>query len=96
MAQVSFAPDATRPPLDAKLEEVGAQALLIGKPIRLRIQPDLYDPDKRGYYAWAGLTWMLDLDDVEEGRRLREVLTVVMAAFGDERQAKLLKLLGTL
>lgn len=94
MASVSFLPEKSAPPLDAKLEEAGAQALLASRPIRLRLQPNLYSLDKQAYEAWIGLAWTLDLDDIEEGRRFREALGTFMAAFGDpEKQGKLLKAL---
>ncbi len=95
MAQVSFAPDKTTPPMDEPLEQAAAVALLAGKPIiKLRLQPDLYNFDKRHYSSWAGLTWMLDLESVEEGRRFREGLEWFLKAFGDpEKQKKVLELL---
>lgn len=97
MAKVSFAPERVPPPIDQKLEEVASQAALASREIRLRLQPDLYNPDKRGYESWSGLTWTLELNDVDEGRRFREVLGKVMAAFGDEtKQAALLKALEAL
>ncbi len=81
MAKVSYLPDKVAPPVDTKLEEIHAVAVLAGKPIRLRIQPDLYHPERQGYESWAGLAWTLDLDDIEEGRRFREALGRFMAAF---------------
>src|SRR5258708_20407331 len=80
MAKVSYLPDKVAPPVDTKLEEIHAVAVLAGKPIRLRIQPDLYHPERQGYESWAGLAWTLDLDDIEEGRRFREALGRFMAA----------------
>lgn len=94
MAKVSFAPEKAAPPLDAKLEEIGAQAVLAARPIRLRLQPDLYDSDRKGYQSWVGLTWTLDLDSIDEGRLFREALGKFMAAFGDEgKQAKVVAML---
>lgn len=94
MAKVSFLPEKVAPPVDGKLEEAGAQAALASRPIRLRLQPDLYLTDQRAYTTWVGLTWTLDLDDVEEGRRFREALGKFMAAFGDpEKQGTLLSTL---
>lgn len=97
MAKVSFLPDKVAPPIDAALTELGAQAVLADRPLRLRLQPDLYSVDRQAYLAWAGLTWTLDLDDVEEGKRFREALGKFMAAFGDaEKQAKLIALVEKL
>lgn len=97
MAKVSFLPDQQPPPIDQALELVGASAALASRPIRIRLQPDLYDIDKRSYYGWVGLTWTLDLEDIEEGRRFREGLGRFMAGFGDpEKQAKLLRALEEL
>lgn len=93
MAKVTFLPDRVAPPVDAKLEEIGGIATLAGREIRLRLQPDLYHHDKQGYVAWAGLTWTLELEDIEEGRRFREALGRFMAAFGDERQGKVIEML---
>lgn len=97
MAKVSFLPEKVAPPIDGKLEEVGAQAVLASRPIRLRLQPDLYNLDRQSYDSWSGLTWTLELDDVEEGRRFREALGTFMAAFGDpEKQGALLGVLQTI
>lgn len=97
MATVSFAPDRPTTPLDAKLEELGAQALLASRPIRLRLQPDLYDSDRRAYQSWTGLTWTLDISEIAEGRLFREGLGDFMQLFGDDaKQAQLLQLLRDL
>lgn len=97
MAQVSFAPDRIAPALDGRLEEAAAQAALASRPIRVRIQPAFYNLDKSGYDGWNNLVWTLDLDDVEEGRRLRQGLEAFLKAFGDpERQAKVLRMLEKL
>ncbi len=100
MANVSFGHDYTpKPPLDGSLEEVGATALQLGKPIRCRLQPDLYRPGpNQAYTTWVGLTWVCELEDVEEGRRLREGLTHFFRVFGADakRQGQLLTALERL
>lgn len=98
MAHVTFAPDRPppdRPPLDRSLEEQGLAASALGKPIKIRLQPDLYDHQGAKYVSWAGLTWIVDVADVEEGRRLREGLTDFFKLFGmnEAVQQGLLKVL---
>lgn len=95
MAKVSFQSDRVAPPTDAKIEEIGVIALATGRPIKLRIQPDLYNADKQRYDSWSGANWTLELDDVEEGKRFLDGLEAYMRAFGDpKRQAETLRLLG--
>lgn len=93
MATVNFVPEETRPPIDARLEELGAAAGALGKPIRIRLQPDIYDYESQRNQKWYGLIWSVELQDVEEGRRLREGMTEFFRRFGEspESQAKLLK-----
>lgn len=95
MATVVFTADQTPPPIDARLEETGAVAGVMGKPIRVRIQPDLYDYDGQKYQVWNQLTWTVDLADVAEGRKLREGLTMFFRLFGasPKSQVSLLELL---
>lgn len=97
MAIVVFTADQTPPPIDARLEETGAVAGVMGKPIRVRIQPDLYDYEGQKYQVWNQLTWTVDLADVAEGRKLREGLTMFFKQFGrsPEAQAILLASLHT-
>jgi hypothetical protein len=88
VASVSFSHD-DKPPVDRALEEVGEQAEVKRKPIRIRFQPDLYDSSRNAYTTWIGLTWVLELRDVEEGRRLREGLTWFFKVFGaDEKKQR--------
>lgn len=89
MATVVFTADQTPPPIDARLEETGAVAGVLGKPIRVRIQPDLYDYDGQKYQVWNQLTWTVDLADVAEGRKLREGLTDFFALFGKSPSSQL-------
>ena len=94
MAQVSYLPDAQQPPIDGKLEEIAAESALASRTIRIRLQPDLYSPDRAKYESWKGLVWAVELEDVEEGRKLREGLQKFFAAFGDGgKQAALLEAL---
>jgi hypothetical protein len=83
MANVTFSTDVKAPPpLDQALEQKGGASILLGKPIRLRIQPDFYDYDKRQYTAWSFVSWVVDVETIEEGRRLREGLQVFLRLFG--------------
>ena len=93
MASVDFSPEREKPALDLALEQAGTIAQT--KPIRFRVQPDLYDYDRQRYQPWAGLIWTVDLEDVEEGRRLREGLTRFFRLFGRtaEMQAEVLRVL---
>lgn len=90
MASVSFLPEAERPPIDKALEDAAKAAGETDKLLRLRLQPDLYNFQKGAYGAWHGLSWTLDLDDVEEGRRLREGLQDFFRLFATD-QAVLLE-----
>lgn len=95
MATVNFAPESERPPLDRSLEENAQAAAALGKPVRIRLQPDLYDHAKASYQVWAGLTWSIEVGDVEEGRKLREGLTNFFRAFGAglQEQTRVLEML---
>jgi hypothetical protein len=97
MAHVNFTFD-TPPTLDGPLERCGDSASAVEKPIRLRIQPDLYDWSRRNYHSWSGLTWMVEVQDVEEGRRFRQGLQDFLQAFGgtEWQQGELLDLLSGL
>jgi hypothetical protein len=97
MANVSFSMD-TPPTLDGPLERCGDSASGLDKPIKLRIQPDLYDWSRRNYHSWSGLTWMVEVQDVEEGRRLRQGLTDFLRCFGgaEWQQTELLGLVAAL
>ena len=94
MATVSFT--AAPPPIDTPLEEFGGQALKEGKPIRIRLQPDVYSPKDTNYKTWQGVVWIVEVPDLDEGRRLREGLTHFFKVFGSKRQARLLGQLRTL
>jgi len=94
MASVNFAHD-DRPPVDATLETIGNGASALNKPIRCRFQPDLYDWGKTAYTTWHGLTWTIDVEDVAEGRKLREGLTLFFKAFGGDARGQK-RLLGEL
>ena len=96
MALVDFSPEREKPALDLALEQAGAIAQT--KPIRFRVQPDLYDYDRQRYQPWVGLIWTVDLENVEEGRRLREGLTRFFRLFGRtvEMQAEVLRTLEEL
>jgi len=98
MADVTFTHDDQRPSMDLSLEQVGDGAANLQKPIRVRLQPDLYDYTGSSYKTWSGLVWSVQLRDVEEGRRLREGLTDFFRAFGgsEKDQKALLKALKAL
>lgn len=91
MASVSFAHD-QRPPVDQSLEQVGNGASALNKPIRCRLNPDLYEWGGTHYVSWSGLSWIVELQDVSEGRRLRQALTAFFQVFGasEKKQAKLI------
>jgi hypothetical protein len=97
MASTAFTHD-SRPSMDASLEEVSLGAATLEKPIRVRLQPAVYSYEKRDYQAWAGLTWLVDVQDVEEGRRLRQGLADFICAFGgsEKVQIRLLEAVGKL
>ncbi len=82
MAKVTFTPEKAPPPLDQTLDQMGAAALALGKTIRVRIQPDIYDYGKRQYNAWSFVTWVVDLENLEQGRALREGLQGFLRVFG--------------
>ena len=92
MAKVISTQD-IRPPIDESLEKIGAGAAASNRPIRVRVAPDLYDYDKQGYNSWHGLSWSVEVMDVEEGRRLRKGLGDFLKAFGHspKSQAAVLK-----
>ncbi len=92
MAQVTFLPDVERPPLDQALIKNAETAARVKRLIRIRVQPDLYNHDSQAYTAWQGLSWTIEVESVEEGKRLREGLTHFFGAFA-ERQEELLKVL---
>lgn len=62
------------------------------KPIRIRIQPDLYTPtpDKKRngmYLAWRGVYWNLKCDTVEDAQGVRLVIgkaLELLAQYGTE------------
>lgn len=98
MAHVQFTHDAPVEPIDASLEAAGSAAVNVGRPIRCRLQPYLYDWPNANFGAWRGLTWTIECQDVGEGRRLREGLASFFKAFGgtERQQARLLALLSEL
>ncbi len=99
MAQTDFTRDAPpKPPIDAPIEQVGNYAATLEKPIRLRVQPDLYNWKAHTYQAWYGLTWYINVADVTEGRKLRKALTDFFVVFGgsEKQQAKLIQALQQL
>ncbi len=85
MANVTFGPDVEPPPIDQKLIEVWETAKKIKREIRIRVQPDLYNHTTQAYTSWSGLTWTIEVADVDEGRRLREGLTWFFKHFGDQQ-----------
>ena len=95
MAHMTFAHD-LKPSMDAPLEAIAEAATVLNKPIKVRVQPDLYDWGAVRYGTWLGLAWTMECQDVEEGRRLREGLTMFFRLFGGEAkvQERLLRELG--
>ena len=90
MAHVNYTYDAP-PSIDGPLERTGDEASGLEKRIRIRIQPDLYSWESRNYHSWIGLTWMIEVQDVAEGRRFREGLAAFMVCFGgNQRQQEAL------
>jgi hypothetical protein len=87
MAHTAYSHDEKPAKVDAPLEEIGNAASALEKPIRVRLAPDLYNWTTREYRAWYGLAWSCDLQDVAEGKRLREGLENFFTCFGGtERQ----------
>jgi hypothetical protein len=88
MASVDFAPEKERPALDQALEAAAVACTQNQKPIRIRLQPDLYEYERRIYAAWLGLTWIVEVGDLEEGRRLRQGLQDFFRLFGQSADSQ--------
>ncbi len=88
MAQVNWSQD-EKPPIDAVLETL-AEAYP-DRALKIRVQPTIYDYETRTYKTWTELSWVLEMDDVDEARRMREGLQDFFVGFGTaEKQAGLL------
>lgn len=74
--------------IDRTLEQMGNGASALNRPIRCRVQPDLYHYGKKEYTSWHGLAWTVDLEDAAEGRRLRKGLTAFFKAFGGDARSQ--------
>ena len=83
-------------PIDTALERAAAVAMTVGKPLKIRIQPDVYDYDSQKYLTWTNLVWTVDVEDVEEGRRLRELVEAALEAFAARDGAGQVGLIGEL
>jgi hypothetical protein len=88
MASVDFAPEKERPALDQALEANAAACAQLQKPVRVRLQPDLYEYERKIYSSWLGLTWIVELSDIDEGRRLRQGLQDFFRLFGQSADSQ--------
>jgi len=89
MAQVNSSAD-PKPSVEDFLETFLAEQ---GKPLKIRVQPTLYDYNTRNYPSWQGVSWLLELEGVEEASRLREGLEDFFQCFGSEKQEQVLQVL---
>lgn len=69
-------------PEDA-LQRLAAAARAQGKPIRVRVRIDIYDPAKRQYLSWAGAHWGVETDQEAAVQGLREALDAVFAKLAE-------------
>lgn len=63
-------------PEDA-LQRLAAAARAQGKPVRVRVRIDIYDPAKRQYLSWAGAHWGVETDQEAAIQGLRDALDSV-------------------
>lgn len=70
-----------RPPIDAVLE--GAEYAPEEKPIRLRVQPSIYNHEKMQHDSWPQLVFQFEVQDVAAAARFRQALTLYFKLFGE-------------
>ena len=88
MAEVTFTQDGVQP-VDRRLIEISDHSAQLERPLRIRLQPDLYDYKNTAWTSWSGLVWTLETRDIEEARRLREGLADFFRVFGaDEKRQR--------
>jgi hypothetical protein len=73
MVKISFQPTDSDD-LDAILNDLANAAKERGNDIRLRLQPQLYHPNSKGYKAWRGVSWTLEIEDLAELEASRRAL----------------------
>jgi len=74
-------------PQDVEAPVVAAAAERPGKPILLRIQPQLYRSRKDGadnYWAWPKVSWTIECQSVREVADLRKALEVFFEVAGQQ------------
>lgn len=79
MATVNYAPD-DKLPIDQLVDTL----IVEGKPLRVRVQPDIYNHVGGVYKTWNGVSWTIECEDAEEVKRLREGLADFFKAFGGD------------
>ena len=50
------------------------------RPVRIRLQPTIYDAERKAYRAWAGASWGVTVDSLEEALEVRDLLEAVLRA----------------
>lgn len=88
MAIVNSADD-PKPPVDALLRDVLKNNPEVA--LKLRVQPTFYDASTRNHRTWTDVSWLLELEGIEEALRLREGLQDFFVCFGHgKKQDKML------
>lgn len=59
---------------DKSIRYVAKEAKKAGLPIRLRFTVSLFDPTSGQYKGWRGQNWKLPVKDIDEARRMQELL----------------------
>lgn len=88
MVDVAQTQSPERPPIDAVLER--EEYTRDGKPIRIRVQPDLYNHDKMQNDSWPQAIWQFEMKDAAAASRFRVALTryfKLLGELGTERMA---------
>lgn len=73
MVKISFQPHEAGD-LDAILTELADAVKARDEAIRMRLQPQLYHPVSKGYKAWRGVSWTLEVEDLAELEAIRGAL----------------------
>lgn len=51
--------------------------------VKMRLAPSLYNAATQNYRAWAGVSWGVTLESVDEARAFKDALDYVLQAMGD-------------